>query len=110
MEVTYLGQAVGTVEVKQEGLYLHILCRCAPCGEMLRLYAGEEKLGLMMPSQGRLTLETKVPAKRIAKGCAFTLRGREKIIPIQAGRPFAHLQKLKTAKLVIQNGEMGITL
>ncbi len=110
MEVTYLGQPVGSVEVKREGLYCRILCRCENCGEMLRLYAGEEKLGLMMPCGGVLELQTRVAAKRIVEGCTFTLRGQEDFIPIQAGEPFVHLRQIKASKLTIRNGKMGIVL
>lgn len=109
-DVTYCGQPVGTVELRREGLYIRIVCRCRVAdGQIHRLYTEGENLGVLIPDRGELVLETKVAAKRIKPGCAFDLDGKtDRFIPIRPGEAFAHLDMLRTGRMVIQNGEMGM--
>lgn len=109
-EVTLDGQTVGTVAVKQEGLYCRVSCRChVPEGEIHRLYAGGEKIGVLVPEGDMLALETKVAAKRLISGCAFTLDGnREKFIPICPGETFPRLDRLRGGRLVFRDGRPGL--
>ena len=110
--VTYQGLTVGTAHISAEGLYYRIICRCGILdGGIHRLYAGNENLGVLIPDRGELVLNTKVAAKRLVEGCVFSLDGQaESFIPICSGEAFAHLDKLRTAKLAFRNGEMGLRL
>ena len=111
-DVTQGGQVAGTVEVKREGLYCRILCRCrGDDGKIHRLYAENEKIGVLVPDRGGLILETKVAAKRLKEGCAFTLDEKQpNFIPIRPGEAFAHLEKVRSAKLAFRHGEPGMIL
>jgi hypothetical protein len=111
-EVTHGGQPVGTVELKREGLYCHIFCRCRVAdAEIHRLYAEGEKIGVLIPDRGELVLETKVAAKRLKEGCAFSLDGKpENFILICPGEAFGHLDKLRSSKLVFRDGKPGMIL
>ncbi len=111
-DVIWNGQSVGTVEIKREGLYYRIFCRCNPVdGEIHRLYVDWDKLGVLIPERGALVLETRVAAKRLKAGGVFTLDGmNETFLPICAGEPFVHLDKLRKAKLAFQNGQTGLRI
>ena len=109
-QVTYNGQTVGTAQVRKEGLYFRISCRCRVRDDAIhRLYADGEKIGVLMPDRGGLVLETRIPAKRLKKGCAFSLdqTGGE-FIPIRAGEAFPHLDRLRKGKLTYRAGEPGL--
>ena len=111
-DVTSEGQTVGKVELEREGLYLRLRCRCrVQDNEIHRLYADGEKIGVLIPENGDLVLETKVAAKRLKEGSAFSLDDVRKIfIPIHPGEAFGHLGKLRLAKLAFREGEPGIFL
>ena len=111
-EVFHQGRAVGNVKLIREGLYYRLICSCHMAdGQIHRLCADGEKIGVLIPDRGELTLETKVAAKRINPGCAFSLdEPREKFIPIHPGEAFGHLGKLRLAKLAFREGEPGIFL
>lgn len=110
-DVTLDGKKVGTAEVRREGLYCRISCRCRMVdGEIHRLYAGSEKIGVLIPENGVMTLESKVTAKRLKDGCGFTLgecRGR--FYPICPGEAFGHLDKLRMGCLAFQDGQPGLS-
>ena len=111
-EVTLGGQTVGTVELNREGLYYRIICRCrVHDSEIHRLYADGEKIGVLIPDRGELVLETKVAAKRLKGGCAFSLdENRKTFIPIRPGKEFAHLDKVRQVRLAFRDEEPGIFL
>ena len=111
-EVTYAGQAVGTVELSREGLYYRIICRCRVSdSEIHRLYADGEKIGVLIPDGGELVLNTKVAAKRLKEGCTFSLDENSKqFIPIRPGEAFAHLDKVRLGRLAFRDGEPGMFL
>ena len=111
-DVTYDGQTVGRVKLEREGLYYRLSCRCrVQDRELHRLYAGREKLGVLIPEGGDLVLETKVAAKRLKVGCSFSLEEKVRnFIPIHPGEAFGHLGKLRLAKLAFREGEPGIFL
>ena len=111
-DVTLGGQVVGTVQIRREGLYCRISCRCRVADqEIHRLYAGEEKLGVLIPENCELMLETRVAAKRRKPGCCFTLdEQRGEFIPIRPGEAFGHLDKVRMAKLAFRDGEPGVYL
>lgn len=111
-DVTQGGQAVGTVELTREGLYFRVFCRCRMNDrEIHRLYAGEEKIGVLIPENGVLILEKKVASKRLQDGCAFSLDGKtERFIPIRPGEAFGHLDKVRLGRLAFRDGEPGLFL
>lgn len=100
------GQTVGRVEIRREGLYCWIRCRCKRYDdEIHRLYADGEKIGVLIPEGAELVLETRVAAKRLKEDCGFSLdEDRENFIPIYPGEAFEHLDKLRQGKLIIKNG------
>ena len=111
-DVTYGENRVGTVQLEREGLYLRLRCSCrVQDNEIHRLYADGERIGLLIPDRGELVLETRVAAKRLKPGCRFFLDecGRE-FVPIRTGEAFAHLDKVRGARLAFQDGEPGIFL
>lgn len=109
-DVTKEGQAVGTVQVTKEGLYYRLFCRCRVAdGEIHRLYAGSEKLGVLIPEKRELTLRTKVAAKRLMPGCTFTIGENSGCFyPIRPGEAFDHLDKLRTGRLGWRDGRAGL--
>ena len=109
-DVTRGGQAVGRAEIKREGLYCRIICRCQINDhEIHRLYADGEKIGVLVPEGKELVLETRVAAKRLKEGCCFFLdQYMGEFIPICPGEPFYHLDKLRKRKLLIKNGVPGM--
>ena len=111
-DVTYGENTVGTVQLEREGLYLRLRCRCRVQDNAIhRLYADGEKLGVLLPENGELVLDTKVAAKRLKEGCTFSLEEKERsFIPIHPGEVFGHLGKLRLAKLAFREGEPGIFL
>ena len=111
-EVFHEGRSVGTVKLSREGLYYRLVCSChASDGQIHRLWADGEKIGVLMPDRGALVLETRVAAKRIRPGCSFSLdENRKNFIPIHPGEVFGHLGKLRLAKLAFREGEPGIFL
>ena len=111
-EVIQGGQAVGTVELRREGLYYHLSCRCRMVDSQVhRLYGDGEKIGVLLPEKGELTLETRVAAKRLKPGCRFSLEERNGLfIPIRPGEAFARLDKLRLGKLAFREGEPGLFL
>lgn len=111
-DVTQGGQAVGTVELSREGLYCRIFCRCRmEDREIHRLYADGEKIGVLIPDRGELVLETKVAAKRLKSGCAFSLdENSGSFIPIRPGKTFENLDKLRSGRLGFRDGIYGLIL
>ena len=111
-DVTHGGQIAGTVEVKKAGLYRTVICRCRMVDSQVhRLYADEEKIGVLIPENGQLILQTRVAAKRLKPGCSFSLdKNRGEFLPIRPGETFAHLDKLRLGKLTFREGEPGVFL
>ena len=120
-EVFQEGKAVGTVEVRREGLYYRFSCRCKPeGGEMMRLWmiCGEEEtdLGLCIPMDGIFGTEKRIPAKLRAPGqpsfCLYhkddIFRGR--FIPLSPEEPFQYLHRLENAFLERRGRQVGIVL
>ena len=105
-EVSYEGKTVGRIELKREGLYYRLSCRCRLQDEAIhRLYAGSEKLGVLIPENGALVLETRVAVKRLKPGVIFTLdESSEEYIPIHPGEPFSHLDKVRWGRLAFRDG------
>lgn len=111
-EITYRGQTVGTVDVTREGLYCRIRARCRVSDKKIhRLYAGGEKLGVLMPDREELVLECRIPAKHLRTGSGFSLdENRGEYIPIRQGTPFLRLDKIRMGKLDFRDGVPGLLL
>ena len=120
-EVFQDGKAVGTVEVRREGLYFRFFCRCCPAGgEMMRLWmiCGEDEtdLGVCVPMEGAFGTEKRIPARQCGPGqaqfCLYhkddILRGR--FIPLSPEEPFQYLHRLETAFLERRGTRLGIVL
>ena len=103
---------MGKVTLLREGLYYRVFCRCRVADQDIhRLYADGEKLGVLIPEYGELTLTTKVAVKRLKEGCSFTLNQKTgKFIPIRPGEPFDHLDKLRKGRFAFRDGEPGMLL
>lgn len=72
-EVKKNGQVIGTAELRQQGLYCHVRCRCRLEGTgMQRLSLGVGKrvidLGILVPMSGEFGMDTRIAAKRIPEG------------------------------------------
>lgn len=119
--VEYHHRSVGKVQLIQQGLYYRVICRCECAGdEVLRLFAesesGRENLGVMLPEDGTLRLDRKVPAKQIPKGklrfflSAGAAKPEGNFIPICPQEPFAYIEALKDAFLATEHGKIGIVI
>lgn len=113
------GESVGKVTVEPQGLYHHFSCRCQLSGEVMEeLHAvwdgGSIKLGLLVPMADRFGLDTRISTKLDSgKPIRFCLRPRHAKLegqfhPVLPEEPFAFLQRLERAFLVMQNGRQGI--
>lgn len=59
--VIYNGQEIGRCFLRDLGLYWELLCRCQAVSDRVeRLYCGEEKLGVLQPEGGGLSLKRRV--------------------------------------------------
>jgi len=116
----YLGtNSVGKVQVTRLGLYYRIVCRCQIDGDMVyRLYAVtgniRENIGVVVPDGDGFILEKKIPVKRIGDAevqyILSTGAGidRGTFVPIRPEEPFAYIERLKTAFLETENGQIGV--
>ena len=114
--VMWNGIAVGNVVVIKEGLYYRICCKCnLPDRGRFRILATAAgnilDLGICVPNGDAYCCVTRVPCKRFCGNApVFTLINGDKSegIPIADGQPFAHLDKLNTARLRHTNGQLQI--
>ena len=119
--VMFGSKTVGKVQIRKQGLYYHIDCRCQLSSNAIcRLQAsGEEQkenLGILVPEEEGFCLRTKVPVKKLGNGMfSFQLapkydKGDASFAPIYPEEPFAYISRLKGAYLARQNGQAGIYL
>lgn len=122
MNEIFMGdKPVGTADVRREGLYYRIRCRCNLSGEVLcrvlvRCGKREESLGILVPQEGEFCLETRIPVKKVGEGplsfCAAprhrTLQGQ--FIPLCPEEPFRYIARLKDAYLEKRNGQTGVVV
>ncbi len=120
-EVAFGTETIGTVRVSRQGLYYRFESRCEECGgQMMQLQMNQGKqwtvLGLLIPKQNRLVLDTKIPAKRLEEGSArFRLIPRhaslpDTFVPLHPQEPFQWLRQLEGARLEKRGGEVGLVL
>lgn len=114
-------EPIGTVQVRQSGLYVCFSCRCRLSGDQictleLRRGAQREKLGVLVPEGSVFTLNTRLPAKRIGtEEASFHVvpkraEMRGQFAPIYPDEPFAYLARLKDAYLARREGVVGAVL
>jgi len=119
--VTANGKHCGKAEVKQNGLYYSISCRCRPetDGIWRLIVSGEQNevnLGILVPADGSFVLRTNIPVKRLGKGTMqFRLAEKKSstsgsFVPISPEEPFAYLTRLKDSFLVNKEGQLGIEM
>ncbi len=123
MEGTYdifMGiEVMGKATVGCQGLYYSFSCRCRKNTDQLlevwlEAVGGLQKLGVMVPRNAELTLDTKLAVKKIGEGnWRFVLRPRhspvtETFVPLSPQEPFAYLRRLEDAFLAVHNGRTGI--
>lgn len=118
----YLGEKLcGKVQVLRQGLYYRFICRCQLSGDVVcRLKVcsgdGEENLGVLIPMDGGFGLNTQVPAKRFSgKPVRFRIVPRQEgpkgtFVPIYPEEPFAYIERLKSAFLLVKDGQVGAML
>lgn len=121
-EVTLDGRPAGKAQVTRQGLYYHVVCRCAVSGEeMYRLEAacGEKRLdlGILIPKDRSFGLDMRFPVSKLGEGeLTFRLRGKDepkegrRFVPVKPEEPFAYLASLKDSFLEIRNAEIGVSL
>ena len=120
-EVCYGNEAIGKVQLRKEGLYYRVICRCVvPGKEIYRLFVQQgsrrESLGVLVPEGDGLVLNKRIPAKRFLDGAsAFVVStgagsSTGEFIPICPEEPFLYIHRLKTAFLDSENGKIGIRI
>ena len=106
----------GVADVRTEGLYYCVSCRCKRADGMYQIIAsgdqGTVNLGTCVRVEGGVGLQTKVARKKLGK-----IEGFEKInkyekeknwIPLIDGSPIKTLTVIAQAKLVKKGNETGL--
>ena len=120
-EVCYGNETVGKVQLRKEGLYYRVICRCmVPGKEIYRLFVQQgsrrESLGVLVPEDDGLVLNKRIPVKRFSDGTfAFVVSTGAgsctgEFVPICPEEPFLYIHRLKTAFLESENGRIGIRI
>ena len=110
-------ERVGTAYVVNEGLFYRIRCRCRPVGtKPFRIIVSGEReadLGICVPINDGVGLETRIPMKLVGKGeLGFRISVKPDMnsgffVPLSVDEPFAYLRRLKDARLSYENGKVG---
>ncbi len=122
-DVILLGEPVGSAKITREGLYYRFECHCRfPDREIYRLQArcGDRvtELGVCVPMDNDFGLLTRIPVSRLGQGdITVAVKGQEaaakeapvkdNVFPVEADKPFDHLEQLDTA--VLQGEGIAIT-
>ncbi len=110
---------VGTAQVKKEGLYYRFICNCTPPDKAIyRIYVSDGvnqwDLGICVPEDDGFVLKTRVPAKFFKiDNFSFSLipvKSNQTLTPVETDKPFEELEKLKTARFLVENGQPGIVI
>lgn len=108
----------GYAKVSREGLYYRFECVVVEkLSQFHRLWVMTEKdqvdLGIMLCRPEGLTLTTKIPVSRFSsEEFRFVLHNHNQLddpkwFPIKEDAPFAKIKELKSARLLIKNGQPG---
>lgn len=114
----YMGDTcVGHAEIEQKGLYYHISCSCnPPSKEIHRIIMCSEgvrkDLGICVPKGNEFYLFARVPIKQFGgNNFSFELTNSETVgYAVAENMPFAHLDKLETARLQQTSGQSTIII
>ncbi len=115
-DVTFGKEKVGRLQLRQQGLYYHYSCRCEAFTEaMYDVYWGGQRLGLLIPRDGQLILEGKLPIKAGQGSASFLVKPRHapvsgRFVPLSPQEPFAYLRNLENAYLETRNGQVGLVI
>ena len=120
-DVMHAQQCIGKAQIVKQGLYYHISCKCRLSGQVLcRLIvfsdAGQTDLGILVPKEGRFTIETKIPVKKIGtQNIRFVVlpkpvRTKGRYVPLKPEEPFAYLSQLYNAFLTRIDTQIGVTI
>ena len=128
-DVTLHGNRVGKVQLSKQGLYYQLRCTCSAVDTDIYRLLGrcgqtQSRFGVLIPEGNRLTLETKIPVKKLnTDDLEFWLErtsahARElpekksgfQYIPIYPDEPYTYLSKLKNSYFEIRNGKAGILI
>ncbi len=116
-DVYFANQKVGRIQVRRQGLYYHYTCCCERFAEsMYDVYWGSQRLGLLMPKDNQLTLEGKLPVKKVEQGSAsFLVKPKHapmpgNFVPLCPQEPFAYLRNLENAYLETRGGQVGVVI
>lgn len=120
-EIKLGDKTAGTVQVKKQGLYYLISCRCQlPGKEIHRLIVQcggkSESLGICVPIGGGFGVDTKIPCKRLTDGTPeFQLlpkkeRPQGKFVAVYPEEPFSYMARLKDAFLERRGEQLGIVI
>ena len=116
--VIYGEKPVGQAEVRLEGLYYRIICCCAFAKAdlykiELRCEDQSQMLGTLIPKWGNFVLDRKISKNKILHGKpAFYAieKCKEIFVPVCDDKPFSYIDRLKTARLEFQNGQLGVVI
>ncbi len=112
------GSVVGSATINKEGLYYYIRCSVQlPKPEFCRVTITDgtntSDLGICIPDGNAFSCVSRIPCKRLfGTDFKFTISNQteRKSVPIEDGKPFAHLDKLSAAHLHIANGQPEIMI
>ena len=114
--IKYHDEVCGVSDVRTEGLYYSISCRCKRSDGMYQIIASGEQgtvnLGTCIPVEGGIGLHTKVARKKLGKIESFEkidkCKKDENWIPLIDGSPIKTLAIIPQAKLVKKGNETGL--
>ena len=104
---------VGSAQVEQQHLYLHISVRCEePMRVSVTGERGNRDLGLCVPMGNSFGLETRIPSKYLGNEDLIfrTTEPTDSFYPVHPDEPFSCLEKLRGAILTHKDGQIGIQI
>ena len=112
------GKCVGGVKVTKSGLYYLLSCRCClpkrgPYKIVLSSGEKEYDLGLCVPVDGALGMNTRITSKNISSGdwkFRAAPRNNEVFVPIETGSVFPYIYALRRARFAVENTVAGLRL
>lgn len=120
-EIMKGSSTVGQVTVERQGLYYHFVCRCGLMDKeiyrlMVSCNGNWENLGTLIPLDGFLKLEKRIPVKRLGAGTPeFFLTTKDRVpkgkfVPVYPEEPFSYMSRLKNAYLERREGQLGLVI
>lgn len=121
VDINYDGEIIGRGEIRKEGLYYSISCKCDFSENgmyrlMLQCNGKNFNLGICVPEGGHFVLRTKIPVSMVGEGnlVIFPIlkeqANAEIFFPVSNTEPFAHIAFLKDAVLETRGNTVGIRL